>query len=93
MTRTKNIVAIAAALMIGGLMTGPASAASKWSDISSVTHGSGGMAKAQVGGMDNYNRTDLSAVTHGSAKNEAKQLGRFESKNYRASDITAITHN
>ena len=94
MTRTKNTVAAAiAALMFGGVMISPASAASKWSDISSVTHGKEAMVQPNVGGSDAYRGTDLSAVTHGTASMEATQIGRFDAKNYRATDITAITHN
>ena len=94
MTRTKNtIAATLAALMIGGLTINPAAAAAKWSDISSVTHGNGTMVEPTVGGSDAFSRTDLTAVTHGSQSMEAKQIGRFASKNYRGSDITAITHN
>ena len=93
MTRTKNMIAIATAMLVGGLMVNPASAANKWSDISSVTHGSGAMATPEVGGKDAYNRTDLSAVTHRSASQQATQVGRYSEKNYRASDITSITHN
>ncbi len=93
MIRTKNMIAIAAAMLVGGLMINPASAASKWSDISSVTHGSGAMTTPEVGGKDAYSRTDLSAVTHLSASQQATQVGRYSEKNYRASDITSITHN
>jgi hypothetical protein len=76
------------------------------SDISTVTHGASAVAKPQVGGSDAFSRTDLSAVTHGSASNtdlsavthgsasnEAKQVGRYSENNYRASDITSVTHN
>lgn len=93
MTRTKNVIAIAAAMLVGGMMINPATAATKWSDISSVTHGSEAMAKPVVGGKDGFARTDLSAVTHGSASQEVTQVGRYAEKNYRASDITSITHN
>jgi hypothetical protein len=63
------------------------------SDISTVTHGASAVAKPQVGGSDAFSRTDLSAVTHGSASNEAKRVGRYSENNYRASDITSVTHN
>ena len=63
------------------------------SDISNVTHGASAMAKPQVGGPDAFSRTDLSAVTHGSASKEVKQVGRYSANNYRASDITSVTHN
>ena len=94
MTRTKNTIAATfTALVFGGLMINPASAAVKFSDISSVTHGNGAMAQPTVGGSDAFSRTDLSAVTHGSASMEARQVGRYSGKNYSRSDITAITHN
>ena len=63
------------------------------SDISTVTHGASAVAKPQASGSDAFSRTDLSAVTHGSASNEAKQVGRYSENNYRASDITSVTHN
>ena len=63
------------------------------SDLSSVTHAGAEMGSKTVGGQDAISNTDLTAVTHGPAVNEVKQVGRFAAKNYRASDITAITHN
>ena len=63
------------------------------SDLSSVTHAGAEMGNKTVGGQDAITSSDLTAVTHGPAMNEVKQVGRFAAKNYRASDITAITHN
>ena len=95
MTRTKSsIFATFAALLIGGLVINPASAAVKWSDISAVTHSAGtATALPQVGGFDAFSRTDVSAVTHGAVPVEAKQVGRTSARNYSRSDVTAITHN
>jgi len=94
MTRTNSTVAATlTALLIGGLTISPASAATKWSDISAVTHGGGATAQPKAGSSDAYSRTDLSAVTHGSKSTAAEQIGRFSSDNYSASDITSITHN
>ena len=63
------------------------------SDLSSVTHAGAEMGAKTVGGQDAISGSDLTAVTHGAASKEVKQLGRFAAENYRASDITAITHN
>ncbi len=93
MTRTKNTLAIAAALFVGGLMVNPASAATNWSDLSAVTHVGAEMGQTMVGRTNATNLSDLTAVTHGRSMVEAKQIGRFSADNYRASDITAITHN
>jgi hypothetical protein len=94
MTHTRNTIAATfAAIVIGGLTMSHASAATKWSDISAVTHGGGATAQPKAGSSDAYSRTDLSAVTHGSKSTAAKQIGRFSSDNYSASDITSITHN
>ena len=94
MTRTKNTIAATfAALLVGGLMINPASAAVKFSDISSVTHGSAEMAQPTTSGADRFSRTDLTAVTHAAGSAEAKQVGRYSGKNYSRSDITSVTHN
>ena len=95
MTRTKSrIAATFAALLIGGLMINPASAAVKWSDISSVTHGAGTeTVLPQVGGSHAFSDTDVSAVTHDAVSTEAKKVGRTSARNYSRSDVTAVTHN
>lgn len=94
MTRTKSTVTATLALVfIGGLSMGPASAATKWSDLSAVTHGSGATVGTKVVGSDAYSRTDLSAITHGSGTSGKKQVGRYSSDNYSPTDITSITHN
>ena len=94
MTRTKNtIAATLAALFVGGLTMNAASAATKWSDLTAVTHGGSATAGMKVVGSNAYGRTDLSAVTHGSDSSGQKQVGRYSSDNYSPTDITTITHN
>jgi len=94
MTRTKNTIAATfAALLIGGLMINPASAAVKWSDISAVTHSANTKSiLPHVGGPKLFNRSDVSAVTHRSAPSAVLPVGR-SGKNYSRNDITAVTHN
>ena len=94
MTLTRNAIAICAtALLISGLMTSRASAAVKWSDISTVTHNaSSETALPHVGGPKPFNRTDVSAVTHRSAPSAVLPVGR-SGKNHSRNDITAVTHN
>lgn len=95
MSRSKSTIAVTlAAVLIGGLMINPASAAVRWSDISSVTHGTEtDTALPHIGGSDAFSRTDVSAVTHGSVHEDVKQVGRISIRNYSRSDITAVTHN
>ncbi len=94
MTRTNNtIAALFATLFVAGLMINSASAAARWSDISSVTHSNTPTVLSITGGSDTFSRTDVTAVTHGSVTTEARQVGRTSPKNYSRSDITSITHN
>ena len=86
MTRTSNMIAaMFVTLFVAGLMIGSASAAVRWSDISSVTHSNAPTILPKTGGPDVFSRTDLSAV--------ARQIGRTSPKNYSRSDITSVTHN
>ena len=94
MTRTNNMIAaMFATLFVAGLMINSASAAVRWSDISSVTHSNAPAVLPKTGGANTFSQTDLSAVTHGSVSNETRQVGRISPKNYSRSDITSVTHN
>ena len=93
MTRTRNMIEVTfATLFVTGLMITSASAAVRWSDISSVTHGNAPTVLPLTGGSVGFSQTDLTAVTHGPVTVEARQVGRTSPKNYRRSDITSVTH-
>jgi hypothetical protein len=87
------IAAMFATLFVAGLTISSASAAVKWSDISSATHSNAPTVLPTTGGSDVFSRTDWSAVTHGSVAAEARQVGRISQKNFSRSDITSVTHN
>ena len=94
MTLTRNMIAaMFATLFVAGLTISSASAAVRWSDISSVTHSNAPTVLPTTGGSDAFSSTDLSAVTHGSVEAEARQVGRVSPKNFSRGDISSVTHN
>lgn len=95
MTRTKNTIAASfAALLIGGLLMNPASAAVKWSDISAVTHDSAAATlNVDAGRADQFSRADLSSVTHKAVAAGTKPITKASGKNFSRNDISAVTHN
>ena len=97
MTRTKNTIAATfAALFIGGLVINPASAAVKWSDISSVTHGATTTetAQQQYGRLsDFYKWSDKASLSTRRVGTTIQPMGQSDNKSAKWSDLTAITHN
>lgn len=95
MTRTQNTIAATfAALLIGGLMINPASAAVKRSDISSVTHGAISVKADQVSGRyEEFSRADISSVTHRAVPVGANTIGKTSAANYSSFDLNSITNN
>ncbi|MGD2141013.1 MAG: hypothetical protein PVH25_11485 [Burkholderiales bacterium] len=87
-----TIAATCAVVVFGALMISPASAASKWSDLSSVTKGADDMIHPTAGGKESFSPTDLSAVTHKDLTGTGKQIGHVSTANYRGTDLTAVTH-
>jgi len=87
-----TLIATFAAVVLGAAMITPASAASKWSDISAVTNRNEPTIHPTVGGKESFSPTDLSAVTHKNLPNNPKQISHVSSANYSGSDLTAVTH-
>lgn len=87
-----TLAATLATVALGALMINPASAAYKWSDISSVTNRNEPEVHTVAGGKESFSRTDLTAVTHKKLSGKPKQVGRISMSNYRGSDLTKVTH-
>ena len=93
MTLTRHTFATAlAAALFGALMSSPAFAASKWSDLTAVTNNGHEMTHPTNGGKEAFSPGDLSAVTHGGVGGVAKPVGHISASNYGESDLTSVTH-
>ncbi len=88
----RTVATTLAAVVFGALSINPASAANRWSDISSVTNGGNEMIHPTAGGKESFSPTDLTAVTHGNLTGKPMQIGHVSAANYRSTDLTSVTH-